>query len=72
MDLDVMIVSHPDGNVEVITPGSLPAGGFSTNSRFVTISGSGIPTAPKGRMSQQQYQDWLAKLQSQGFQVTDK
>jgi hypothetical protein len=68
--MDMMVVPHDDGTVEVIAPGQLPAGAVAVNARFINVSGPGLVAPPNGRLTAQQYQDWVARLQTQGYSVT--
>ena len=70
--MDMMVVPHDDGTVEVFGPGQLPAGAVAVNARFINVRGPCLVAPPNGRLTAQQYQDWIARLQTQGYQVAER
>jgi len=70
--MDMMVVPHDDGAVEVFAPGQLPAGAVAVNARFIKVSGPGLVAAPNGKLTAEQYQDWVSGLQAQGYHVTPR
>lgn len=69
--VDLMVVPHSDGTVEVFAPGQFPAGTMVTKPRMIRVAGPGLVAPPQGRQTAQQFQEWRARLESQGYQVID-
>ncbi len=68
--MDFMVVPYDDGAVELFAPGQFPAGEVVANAAIINVSGPGLPAAPNGRLIAQQYQEWVSRLQAQGYRVT--
>ena len=69
--IDLMVVPNSDGKLEVLHLAQLPAGRVVVNARMIRVSGSGLVVPPKGPQTAQQLQEWLARLESNGFQVAE-
>ena len=69
--VDLMVVAHSDGTLEVFAPGQLLAGTAVANPRMIRVAGLALIAPPRGRQTAQQYKEWPERLESQGYQVTD-
>jgi hypothetical protein len=69
--MDMIIVAYPDQTLEVFAPGQLPVGQVVANPRRIRVSGPAWVAPPAGRLTAEQFQDWQANLQPQGYTITD-
>ena len=66
--IKLMVVPHHD-SVEVFAPGQLTPGTVVVDASFIEVAGPEPVSPPIGRLTLQEYQDWLSSLRKRGFSL---
>lgn len=67
--IDLLVITHENGELEVFAPGQLPVGAIIANPRKLNISSPGMISTPRGRQSAAQFDSWVENLKKTGFAI---